>query len=174
MNTLEQRAKNIKLLICDVDGVLTDGRLFYSANGEMLKAFHVHDGLGLKLLQKAGVEVAIITSRHSKMVEIRMQQLGIEHVYQDQKIKTQALDELLTKLKLEASQAAYVGDDLPDLACMQQVGLSIAVKNAAPTVKQQAHWTTSTSGGSGAVREIAEMLLQAQSKWPLVLEQFSK
>lgn len=157
-----QKAANIKCAIFDVDGVLTDGRLYFSDAGETLKVMHVHDGLGLKLLQKSGVEVAIISSRRSTIVANRLKELGINHVYQGQENKQLPFQELLQKLQISPEQVAYVGDDLPDLPILQQVGLGICVANAHPFVKQFASWQTEATGGNGAVREICELIMEAQ------------
>lgn len=153
----------IKLLILDVDGVLTDGRLFYGPQGECLKAFHVHDGLGIKKLQQAGINVAIISSRNSPMVSKRLQELGITHAFQGQHNKLAAYLELKQTLGLENTQIAAVGDDEPDLAMFAQAGIGIAVANATDKVKAQADWITTRKGGKGAVREICEQLLEAHN-----------
>ena len=158
------RAKAIKLLILDVDGVLTDGKIYVDPTQESLKAFHVQDGLGIKLLQKAGITVAIITGKESTMVSVRAKTLGIEHVYQNQINKIAAFETLIKKLNIPLSATAYVGDDIPDLALMKRVGLSIAVNNAQPIIKQHAHHQTERMGGDGAVREVANFLLHAQGK----------
>lgn len=159
-----QRAAHIKLAIFDVDGVLTDGRLWYSEDGHELKSFHVHDGLGLKRLRANGIEVAIITARISHLVAKRMADLGIIHVYQGQEDKRACFDELLRALQLNAGECSYTGDDLPDLCVMSAVGLAIAVANAHPSVCAHAHWQTRREGGSGAVREVCDLLLGAQGK----------
>lgn len=169
-NILQQKAKKIRLIIFDIDGVLTDGKLFFGSTGEELKVFHVQDGLGLKLLQKAGIEVALISSRKNVAVLQRMMELDIKHIYLGHENKNIPFKKLLTKLKLMRQQVAYAGDDLPDLTIMQQVGLSICVANAHPILKQYADWQTKNSGGNGAAREICDMLLQAQGK----LEQIYK
>ena len=161
---IRERAGRIKLAIFDVDGVLTDGRLWYAEDGHELKAFHVHDGLGLKRLRANGIEVAIITARISHLVAQRMADLGVVHLYQGQNDKRVCFDQLLHALQLGADQCAYTGDDLPDLCVMNQVGLAIAVANAHPTVASQAHWSTRKEGGSGAVREVCDLLLEAQGK----------
>ena len=148
----------------DVDGVLTDGKLWYTADGHELKAFNVHDGLGLKRLLANGIEVAIITARMSHVVTERMAELGVAHVYQDQKDKRSCLEQLLQALKLSPDQVAYTGDDLPDLAPMQMVGLSVAVANAHAWVRERAHWRTSIAGGEGAAREVSDLILAAQGK----------
>ncbi len=156
------KAALIKLLILDVDGVLTDGRLYYSQHGEELKVFHAHDGAGMRLLKKTGVEIAIISCRNSAAVNQRLTELGIKHIYQGQIEKTTAFKELCDILHLTPLEIAYVGDDLPDLPVMKAVGLSIAVSNATHSVKAAADWQTEQAGGLGAVREVCELLLKAQ------------
>ncbi len=161
MNDIHEHAQRIKLFITDVDGVLTDGTLIYDANGVALKGFHVHDGLGLKLLMKQGITVAIITKCKAKATIARMRDLGIEHVYTGVDDKMAAYNDLLAKLNLDDSAVAYVGDDLPDLALLRRVGLGIAVANATPLLLQYADWITERKGGKGAVREICDRLLNA-------------
>jgi 3-deoxy-D-manno-octulosonate 8-phosphate phosphatase (KDO 8-P phosphatase) len=161
---IRERAARIKLAVFDVDGVLTDGKLWYTADGHELKAFNVHDGLGLKRLLANGVEVAVITARLSHIVTERMAELGVAHVYQDQSDKLACLHQLLHALRLDAEQIAYSGDDLPDLAPMQVAGLSIAVANAHPWVRERAHWRTRLGGGGGAAREVSDLILGAQGK----------
>ncbi len=158
------RASRIKLAVFDVDGVLTDGKLWYAADGHELKAFHVHDGLGLKRLLANGIEVAIITARLSPLVTERMAELGVAHVYQGQSDKLACFEQLRSALKLELADVAYTGDDLPDLRVMLRVGLAIAPANAHPWVAARAHWHTGHSGGSGAAREVCDLLLAAQGK----------
>jgi len=159
---IRDRAAKVRLAIFDVDGVLTDGRLIYSDDGRELKAFHVHDGLGLKRLMANGIEVAVITSRMSHMVTERTAELGIAHVYQGQESKLVCFEQLIHALKLTADQVSYCGDDLPDLPVMQRVGLSVAVANAHPWVHERARWRTRLRGGEGAVRELCDVLLAAQ------------
>jgi 3-deoxy-D-manno-octulosonate 8-phosphate phosphatase (KDO 8-P phosphatase) len=161
---IRERAARIKLAVFDVDGVLTDGKLWYTADGHELKAFNVHDGLGLKRLLANGIEVAIITARVSHVVTERMAELGVAHVYQDQKDKRACLGQLLQALNLTPEQVSYTGDDLPDLAPMQRVGLSIAVANAHAWVRERAHWQTQLAGGAGAAREVCDLILAAQGK----------
>jgi 3-deoxy-D-manno-octulosonate 8-phosphate phosphatase (KDO 8-P phosphatase) len=163
-DTVLERAARVELAVFDVDGVLTDGTLWYAADQRELKAFHVHDGLGLKRLLANGIEVAIITSRMSHVVTERMAELGVAHVYQDQQDKRACLLQLLDALKLGAEAVAYTGDDLPDLAPMRMAGLAIAVANAQPAVLARAHWRTRRAGGQGAVREVCDLLLEAQGK----------
>ena len=161
---VKQRAARIKLAVFDVDGVLTDGRLYYGAGGEELKVFHVHDGQGLKRLQKAGVTLAIISGRDSAAVTRRMQDLGIEHVFQGDEHKLPIFERLLQKLGLTAEQAACVGDDLPDLPLLQRAGLAVAVANAQAPIKDAAHYVTTSRGGRGAAREVCDLILTAQGR----------
>jgi len=158
------RAAKIRLVVFDVDGTLTDGRLWYAEDGHETKVFHVHDGLGLKRLQANGVQVAIISARISHPVALRAEELDIAHVYQGQGDKRTCFRQLLEALKLSPEQAAFVGDDLPDLAPMREAGLAVAVANAHPWVAEQAHWSTRHGGGMGAAREVADMILHAQGK----------
>ena len=164
-NHINTLAADIKLLALDVDGVLTDGKLYFSNNGEEIKAFNTMDGLGLKMLQHAGITVALITGRQSEIVAVRAKNLGIKHVYQGRDDKLNILEELVNKLDLEYSQVAYAGDDLPDLACITQVKLGITVPNGHFLVKEAADAITSREGGNGAVREICDWILQAQEKF---------
>lgn len=174
MKEILERAKKIKLVVFDVDGVLTDGSLFYGDNGEEYKAFHAKDGLGMKLLMRTGVQIGIITARNSKLVQHRMDSLGIEHLYQGRLDKLNAFDDLLNKLNLTYKQAAFVGDDVVDLPVMTKVGLSITVKDAHPLVIDQAHWQTPLDGGRGAARNVCELIMQAQNTLEEQLHSFSK
>lgn len=162
---LLNRANNIKLLICDVDGVFSDGRIYLGNNGEELKAFHTRDGYGIKALRHAGVEVAVITGRSSAIVEQRMRSLTVSHVFQGQENKQAAFATLQQQLGLATAQIAYIGDDLSDWQVMQQCGLAVAVKDAHPYLRQQAHYVTSLPGGFGAVRELTDLLLISQQKF---------
>lgn len=161
MNELIEKAKQIKCLICDLDGVLTDGILYMGDEGEM-KGFHVQDGLGLKLLLTAGIEVAIITGSINPFIDNRMQQLGIKHYFKGQIDKRKVYEALKNKLGLEDEHFAYIGDDLPDLPLIQRVGLGVAVANAVRQVKEYADWQTEKSGGRGAVRELCDLILESQ------------
>lgn len=161
-DSLIEQAKNIKLLILDMDGVLTDGKLHVLDDGIQFKSFNCYDGVGIKLLQKTGIEVAIITTHGSTLVDVRTRQLGITHVYKGAYEKIPAYEDLLKKLNLHEKEVAYVGDDLPDLPLIRRVGLGIAVNNAVDFVKSHAHWVTKNSGGNGAVREVCEFLMSAQ------------
>lgn len=162
MKDILSKAKNIELVIFDVDGVMTDGSLFMGDNGEEYKAFNSQDGHGMRMLQEGGVRVAIITGRSSQVVKHRMKDLGVSLIYQGYRDKRPAFISLLEKVELEADQVAYVGDDVVDLPIMSQVGLAIAVQDAHPFVKQHAHWITTRGGGRGAVRDVCEMFLEAR------------
>jgi len=161
---LRARAARIRLAAFDVDGVLTDGRLVYGPDGELAKTFHVHDGLGLKLLRAHGIEVALITSRTSRAVEQRARELGIEIVHQGTGDKLAQLTTLCAERGIALDATAFTGDDLPDLAPMSRAGLAIAVANAHPWVLERAQWRTTRRGGDGAVREVCDLLLEAQGK----------
>ena len=166
-------AKNIKLLLLDVDGVLTDGKLYYGNSGEELKAFNIQDGLGIKLLQQGGIQVGIITGRVSTLLQRRADELGINPVIQGREDKSTALRELLENQNLGLHQIAFMGDDLPDLSAINSVGLGITVANACSTLAAKADWQTLRSGGDGAVREAAEMILRAQGKFDTLVERFT-
>lgn len=169
-----EKAVHIKLVIFDIDGVFTDGQLHFMPNGEEQKVFHVHDGLGIKLLLQANIDAAIITGRESTIITQRMQKLGIKHIYQGQEEKIKAYEELLTKLNLYPEQVAYVGDDLPDIPVMRRVGLPIHVPNAHPLVKEFSLHQTNLNGGHGAVREVCEFILQAQGLLQTAFDQYLK
>lgn len=158
------KARDIRLLICDVDGVLSDGLIYMGNQGEELKAFNVRDGYGIRCLLTSGVEVAIITGRSSQLVADRCRTLGISRLYQGQSDKTLAFRELLDTLSLRAEQAAYIGDDLFDWPVMAQVGLSVAVADAHPLLLPRADYVTRIAGGRGAVRELCDLILLAQGK----------
>lgn len=173
MNDIIAKAKRIKLVIFDVDGVLTTGQLFYSETGESLKVFNVKDGLGIKLLQKIQIKTAVITSRHSEMLTNRMSELGVDFVFQGQADKKAAYVELLQELQLEDESVAYIGDDLPDLPLIKKSGLGVAVADADESVKLAADWLTSKNGGMGAVRELADFIIESQQRKQEILELFS-
>lgn len=163
MQEILEKAANIKLVIFDVDGVLTDGSLFMGDDGQEYKAFYSRDGLGMKMLKNTGVQIGIITGRSSDVVKHRMQSLNIEHVYQGQDDKLLAYQDLKKKLSIDDNEIAYVGDDVIDLSVMQQVGLAIAVADAHPTVTKHAHWHTPHNGGRGAARDVCELIMEAQN-----------
>ena len=172
LHDIYSRARHIRLLALDVDGVLTDGLLYYSNDGEEMKAFSTLDGQGIKLLQATGVAVALITARTSRLVALRAANLGIKHLVQGCEDKLQALESLLGELALEPAQAAYVGDDLPDLACIVRVGLGIAVPNAHDIIRERAYCTTTAYGGRGAVREVCDWIMQAQNTFDATVARF--
>ncbi len=157
-------ATAIQLLALDVDGVMTDGRIVYSSDGQESKAFHIKDGLGIKLLQKAGIEVAIITGRASEMVARRARELGITTVLQGREDKHKALSALADERQLDARQIAYMGDDLPDLAAIQWAGLGACPRDACIQVLAVADYESAYDGGQGCVREFAEALLAARDQ----------
>lgn len=167
-----QRARKIKLVIFDVDGVLSDGKLYFYDQDLECKAFHVHDGVGIENLLKMQIQVAIITKRTSKLLSKRFEQLGISYVYEGQADKRKAYFELLKMLDLSHEQVAYVGDDLVDLPVMNQVGLSIAVHNAIDYVADQCHFQTTLPGGQGAAREVSDLILLAQGLLENILEDY--
>ncbi len=169
---LEGQCRELALLILDVDGVLTDGRLYFGPDGEALKAFHTQDGAAIKMLQSAGIQVALITGRESAMVEQRAAELGIQHLYQGTADKTQALSKLLGKLGIDGRQAAHMGDDLPDLALFNRVGVRFTVPDANPEILARADYCTHAPGGHGAVREVCQLILKAQDRWHQVLAGF--
>jgi 3-deoxy-D-manno-octulosonate 8-phosphate phosphatase (KDO 8-P phosphatase) len=165
-------AQEIRLVIFDVDGVLTNGQLFYGDEGQEYKAFNSKDGHGIKMLMHTGVKVAIITARQSSVVTTRMHNLGVEHVYQGQSNKYLAYLDLLDKLDVQPHQVAYVGDDVIDLPVMTQVGLAMAVNDAVDFVKSNAHHILSLKGGEGAAREACELIMQAQGTLEPLLQSY--
>lgn len=169
---LRTRARQIRLLIVDVDGVLTDGSIYIDNQGQEYKAFNVRDGHGLKLLPRAGIAPAIITGRSSHVVAYRARELGIEHVYQGFLDKRLAYDELRMLTGLEDGQIAYMGDDVVDLPIMARVGLAAAPRDAHPAVAAHAHFIASHAGGRGAVRDCCELLLQAHDVWDALLAEY--
>jgi len=172
MQDVLEKAAQIKLVVFDVDGVLTDGGLFFGDDGQEYKSFYSRDGLGMKLLQQTGVEIGVITARNSKVVEHRMRNLGIKNVYQGKLNKLDAFHDLLNKLDISAVQTAYAGDDVVDLPVMKEAGLAIAVQDAHPFVKQHAHWITQHGGGRGAARDVCELIMQAQGTLEAQLNSF--
>lgn len=169
---LAQKLKQIKCVILDVDGVLSNGILYISNQGDELKTFHVHDGVGILLIQKAGYQVAVITNSQNDIIERRMQQLNIQHYYSGQRNKLAAFEHLKQTLKLTNQQCLYIGDDLPDLAIMQQVGVACTVANGRSELKADADYITHANGGDGAVREVCDLLLACSETKELALERF--
>ena len=162
LDDAQKRASGVKLMIFDVDGVLTDGSLYYSERGEELKAFNIQDGHGIKMLKQHGVEVALITGRRSRMVELRAANLGIAHLYQGAEDKRAAYTALLQALGLAPEQCGCMGDDLPDLPLLTRCGFAASVPAAPEAVRNRVHYLTRARGGHGAVREVCEFILQAQ------------
>lgn len=163
---IEKKAKKIKLLILDVDGVLTDGTLYIDARGEEIKAFNVKDGFGLRMLQDNGIEVAIITGRKSSALSHRARDLGIKDVFQGKRKKGSICEELMKKKGLAKEEVCCIGDDLPDLEMFEYAGFPVAVSDAAPGLREAALYVTKNSGGKGAVRELSEIILKAQDIFP--------
>jgi 3-deoxy-D-manno-octulosonate 8-phosphate phosphatase (KDO 8-P phosphatase) len=172
MKDILEKASQIKLLIFDVDGVLTDGSLFLGDDGQEYKAFHSQDGHGIKMLQRHGVRCAVITGRTSEVVKHRMRNLGIDLIYQGQENKLVGFADLLNRVELGPEQVAYIGDDVVDLPVMRKVGLAIAVQDAHPWVVKHAHWQTPRGGGRGAARDVCEMLMEAQGVLQRELESY--
>ncbi len=154
----------IRLLVCDVDGIFSDGRIYMTNQGEEIKAFHTLDGYGIKAILKQGIDVAVITGRHSQIVQSRMSALGIRHIIQGAENKMQAMSEILEQTPHRKEHIAAMGDDMPDLGMFELAALKITVPHGHPYIKKQANYVTQRSGGFGAVREVCDMLLQAQHK----------
>lgn len=173
MDTVTKLATSIKMLLLDVDGVLTDGKLYFGNNGEELKAFNIYDGLGIKLLQRHGVQVGIVTGRTSQLVARRAADLGINIVVQGREDKLVAIRELQKQHAIQLADIAYMGDDLPDLTAIQHVGLGMSVANAGSVIKSHAKWVSSHTGGNGAVREACELILAAQGALEKIVQQYS-
>ncbi|WP_370240965.1 3-deoxy-manno-octulosonate-8-phosphatase KdsC [Marisediminitalea sp.] len=159
-----KQLRTLRLLVCDVDGVFSDGRIYLGNDGEELKAFHTRDGYGIKALINAGVDVAVITGRTSAIVANRMKSLTVQHIIQGEENKTDALAALMKQLNVKPQEVAAIGDDMPDTGMYQHATIKIAVNDAHPQVKQQANWITTLPGGFGAVREVCDTILQAKDK----------
>lgn len=172
MQDIQNKAAAIRLIVFDVDGVLTDGGLFIGDDGQEYKAFNSKDGHGMVMLQTSGVEIAIITGRTSEVVRIRMASLGIERIYQGKREKLPAYEELKQITGLTDEQIAYVGDDVVDLPVMTRVGFAVAVQDAHPLTKQHAHWVTPSGGGRGAAREVCELVMDAQGTLQSALQPY--
>ncbi len=172
MLAIVDQIKPIRLLVLDVDGVLTNGLIFCSDNDGYIRAFHVHDGLGIKLLQKTGVQVAVISAKYSEAVAKRLAEIGVLHVYLGREEKLPAYLDLKEKLQYEDHEIAYMGDDLPDLPLLRRVGLAITVPQAPIIVKNYAHYISRKKGGKGAVREVCELIMETQAHLQFVLESY--
>lgn len=169
-----ERAKKIKLTIFDVDGVMTDGSLYLADDGQEFKAFNSLDGHGMKMLNRSGVDLAIITGRTSQLVALRAINLGVTHLYQGSEDKLTAFLELLEKTGLDPAECAYMGDDVVDLPVMRRCGLAVCVPAAPALVKQHSHYITQLPGGGGAVRELCELIMQAQGTFEMQLAPYLK
>jgi len=170
--TLEERCRSIALLLSDVDGVLTDGRISLDNQGIESKAFHVRDGLGIKLWQKAGYPFGMVTLRSTQSLKVRAAELGIEILRQGVPDKLAAVKQVLAELNLSRDRVCYMGDDLPDLPVIRAVGLGVAVADAGGELRQEAHYTTRECGGRGAVREVIELILKAQGRWTDMIQTY--
>lgn len=167
-----QKASKVRLFAMDVDGVLSDGRIIYNSDDVETKTFYVQDGLGLQALKEAGIILAVITGRTSSMVERRACELGLHHVIQGRDDKFTALTKLASDLNLSMDECAYMGDDLPDLKAIREAGLGISVSNGVIMVRQTADFVTNQRGGNGAVREVCDLILQAQNKYDAFIQKF--
>ena len=172
--SIERRASRIKLLLMDCDGVLTDGRLWLTDDGDEQKSFNTHDGLGLSLLHRAGLKSGIITGRSSRAVARRAQELGVEFVIQGNPDKTAAFEQLLQQAGVDENEVAFVGDDLPDIPIMNRAELAVAVADAVAETRSVAHYVTRAKGGRGAVREVIEIILKSQGRWHDLVEDYLK
>lgn len=168
----KKRAQAIRLLLLDVDGVLTDGRIVYDGRGQELKSFDIKDGQGIKLLQQAGLKVGIISGRKSSAVSLRARELGIDLLFQKALDKAKALEKIIRKGNIRAEQICFVGDDLVDLPVFPRVGFAVAVADSVKEVKENAHYITHCPGGRGAVREVCELILKVQGKWEAVTQKY--
>lgn len=169
---LKENIQQIKLLLLDVDGVLTDGKLYFGNDGNEYKAFNTLDGHGIKILQKSGVKIGIITGRKSALVEKRARDLGIEILVQGREDKYTALKEILAEHNFALNQIAFIGDDYPDLTVMTKVGFAVTVANALPVMVEHAHWQTTRNGGEGAVRETCDLIMQVQGTFDAALSPY--
>ncbi len=170
--SIQDRAKNIQMFIMDIDGVLTDGRIIYTSDGQEMKNFDVRDGFGIRLAHRAGIKTTVITARQSSIVARRSLELEITEIRQNALKKLPVYEEILLKYQLQDEQIAYIGDDLIDMPILRRVGLSITVADAHPEVKQMVHYITENKGGRGAVRESIEMILKAQGSWQKATERY--
>jgi len=166
---LREKARKVKLLLLDVDGVLTDGRIVYDSRGRDMKFFDVHDGLGVYVLRKCGIKTVLITAKGSRAIRPRARDMRVEEIFENISPKSAVLDKILKRYRVDISEVCFVGDDLVDLCLMKKVGFPIAVFNAAPEVKQAASYITLKEGGRGAVREVTELILKSQGKWQEIL-----
>lgn len=170
-NSFIKRLKKIKLLVMDVDGVLTDGKIVIDSQGRETKIFDVQDGFGIVLIRRAGLKTAILSAREAEAVSFRAKDLQIDRVYQNACPKIHGFRKLLKDFNIKENEICFIGDDLPDLSVLKRVGFAVAVKNANEELKKEVHYITKNRGGKGAVREIIEMILKAQGKWERVISE---
>lgn len=168
---LAKRAGGLRWLLFDVDGVLTDGRLWYTANGETLKAFHVHDGLAMKLAQRAGLHIGLFTGRTSEPLHRRAFELGLDHVISASKDKAADFESFLQEQGLDASAVGFVGDDLPDIPVLKRCGLAMTPQNGAPEVRERVHWVVPRDGGAGVARAAIELVLRSRGDWQRLVDE---
>ncbi len=162
--SLKERAKKIKILLMDVDGVLTDGRLYYTEEGEMIKVFNVHDGLGIKRIQKEGIKTGVISGRESQALRSRLEELGIEEIFMGKLKKDGILDEITRRLGLTYDEVAFVGDDLVDVPVLKRVGFPICVRNSPDEVRKVCLYETMQKGGDGAIREVVDLIIELRRR----------
>lgn len=172
MQEIFERAKKIKLLLLDVDGVLTDGRIIYDSRGHDLKFFDVCDGLGINLLKKIGIPTILISAKSSKTIRRRAKDMPVEAIFENASPKLDVYNKILNKYKFNKEEVCFAGDDLVDLAIMTRVGFAVAVANAASEVKKISHYVTAKSGGRGAVRELAEIIIKSKGKWEEIVSKY--
>ena len=170
--SVKEKLKRIRMLMLDIDGVMTDGRIIMDDEGRELKNFNVREGHGLKVMQRYGIKVAIITGRQSNLVRHRAKEMDIKDVYQKVFNKKEVFEKILKKHKLSPDETAFIGDDIVDIPVLKRVGFSVAVADAVDVVKKQVDYITSHKGGKGAVREVCEMILKAQEKWPEIAARY--
>lgn len=168
------RAKRVKLVILDIDGVMTDGRIIYSIYGDELKFFDVQDGFGITLLNRAGIKAVIITAKKSRIVKLRARDMKVARAYQGYIDKLIALNKILKRFRVKPEEVCFIGDDIIDISVLKRVGFAVAVPNAMDEVKAASHYTTSKMGGRGAVREICDLILKSQGKWDLAASKYMK
>ena len=173
-NSIIERAKKIKVLVLDIDGVMTDGRIIYSIYGDELKFFDVQDGFGITLLNRANIKSVIITAKKSRIVKLRARDMKVAKAYQGYIDKVKAFNKLLRKFRVSPEEVCFIGDDLIDIPVLRRAGFAVAVPNAVDEVKQSAHHITSKTGGRGAVREICDLILKAKGKWDLATSKYLK
>lgn len=169
---LLEKASKVKLFILDVDGVMTDGKIYYGNFGDELKAFDVKDGFGVVLMGRAGIETVIITAKKSKIVRFRAKDMGVKRVYENSSNKLKIFNKLLKKYRIKSEETCYIGDDLLDVPVLKEAGLSVTVPQAVDEVKGVVSYTTKANAGSGAIREVCELILRSQGKWDEVTSKY--